>query len=145
MKTFDQTNKLYNHVYKNAAMGMGTTAHLLSGKRGKEMEESLKKQQAEYTAICRSAEQSLRERGAKIKGLSAIEKFRTDKAVSMNLLGNRSDSHVAQMLMTGSAMGVINAQKQLNECPEAEAGARDLMQRLSDFEQGTLEKMKSFL
>lgn len=145
MKSYDQTNALYNRIYKNAAMGMGTTTHLLSGKRGKEMEESLKKQQAEYAAICRSAEQSLRDRGAKVKGLTTAQKLRTDGAVSLNLLRGRSDSHVAQMLMTGSAMGVINAQKQLNEYPEAEGGARDLMQRLSDFEQGTIEKMKPFL
>lgn len=140
-----QTEKLYNQIYKNAAMGAGTVKHLLRGKRGEQLEQHLIGQQAEYTAVCRNAERSLRERGAKIKGLSTAEKLRTDSAVSLNLMMGRSDSHVAEMLMNGSTMGIVQAQKLLNKYPDAEENARNLMKHLSDFEEQTLEKMKPFL
>ena len=66
-------------------------------------------------------------------------------AVSLNLLLGRSDSHVAQMMMTGSTMGVVNAEKKLTKYENAEASAKALMQHLSDFELSTVEKMKPFL
>lgn len=145
MKNSDPTDKLYNEIYKNAAMGVGTTTHLLSGKRGEEMTEELQKQYSEYTSVCRNAEKALINRGAKLKGLSPSAKFRTDAGVSVNLLYDRSDSHVAQMMMTGSAMGVVNANKKLHELSDAEKPAKDLMQHLSDFEESTIDSMKKFL
>ena len=145
MKKKDDTNRLYNEIYRNAAMGAGTTKHLLSSKRGEKMTECLQKQHAEYTAVCRNAENALKDRGEKIKGLSKAAKMRTDAAVSLNLLLGRSDSHVAQMMVTGSTMGVVNAEKKLTKYENAEASAKALMQHLSDFELSTVEKMKPFL
>ena len=74
-----------------------------------------------------------------------MEKMRTDGMVSLNLMMNDSDSHVAQMLMTGSTMGMINAEKELKKFPNADPYAKALMKHLSDYERDTLEKMKEFL
>ena len=144
-KHVDQTTELYNEIYKNAAMGAGTTKHLLQGKRSERMNESLQKQYAEYRAICRSAEVSSRARGSEIKGLTRFEKMRTDAGVSLNLLFDRSDGNVAKLLVNGSAMGIASAEKKLNECPDADKESRTLMRHLSDFEMRTIEEMKPFL
>ena len=145
MNPEDQTTMLYNEIYKNAAMGAGTVTHLLEGKRSGAMEESLIKQKAEYNAICRLAEQSQSARGERVKGLSAVEKMRTDVGVTMNTLFDRSDSRVAKLLMNGSTMGVINAEQSISKYPDADEHARELMKRLSRFEEATLAQMKPFL
>ena len=145
MKSNDQTDMLYRKIYKNALMGLGTTDHLLKTNRGKELFDSLRFQQAEYTAICKNVRNRMDDRGKKIKGLSMMEKVRTDGMLSLNLMMDASDSHVAQMMMTGSTMGIINAEKELNKYPEADPYAKALMRHLSDFERDTLDKMKGFL
>lgn len=145
MKRNDQTDMLYRKIYKNAMMGLGTTDHLLRTKRGKELSDSLKCQQAEYNAICKNVQNRMDDRGKRVKGLSMMEKMRTDGMVSLNLMMNDSDSHVAQMLMTGSTMGIINAEKELRKYPKADPYAKALMRHLSDFERDTLDKMKGFL
>lgn len=109
------------------------------------MHESLQKQYAEYLAVCRNAALSEHARGGKIKGLSRFAKMRTDSAVSMNTLFDRSDSNVAKLLMKGGAMGVANAEKKLNEYPNADNEAQALMRHLSDFELSTIDEMKPFL
>ena len=144
-KTKDETSLLYNEIYKNAAMGAGTTKHLLGGKRGEKMNESLQKQYAEYLAICRNAAVSERARGGGIKGLSRMSKMMTDSAVSLNTLFDRSDGNVARLLVQGGAMGVANAEKMLNEYKGADEDARALMRHLSDFELSTIEEMKPCL
>lgn len=145
MNRNDQTDMLYRKIYKNAMMGLGTTTHLLKTERGRELSDSLRCQQAEYTAICKNVQNRMDDRGRRVKGLSMMEKMRTDGMVSLNLMMNDSDSHVAQMLMTGSTMGVINAEKELKKYPKADPYAKALMRHLSDFERDTLDKMKSFL
>lgn len=145
MNREDKTTELFRKIYKNAAMGKGTTEHLLKTRRGKEMTECLKRQHAEYTAICRNAATELALRGEKANGLSGMEKARTDGAVSLNLLFRNTDSHVAQMMITGSAMGMVNAEKELHKHPTAHESAKKLMTRLSDFEKDTIEQMKPFL
>ncbi|MBQ8911068.1 MAG: hypothetical protein IJY89_00685 [Clostridia bacterium] len=145
MNRNDQTDMLYRKIYKNAMMGLGTTTHLLKTERGRELSDSLRCQQAEYTAICKNVQNRMDDRGRRVKGLSMMEKMRTDGMVSLNLMMNDSDSHVAQMLMTGSTMGVINAEKELKKYPKADPYAKALMRHLSDFERDTLDKMKGFL
>ena len=145
MSRKDQTGELYRRIQKNAQMGQGTVTHLLHAGPGKELEESLRKQRAEYTAVNRKAASELRKMGEKPKGLSYFEKRRTDMMVSLSLLGRNDDRHMAQMLMTGSTMGLIDAQKRLSDAPEADGNARELMQRLSDFEENTIKEMKPFL
>ena len=145
MDPSNQTNELLNEICKNAAMGAGTVTHLLEGKRSRAMSETLAKQKAEYSAILRQAEQSLRERGERPAGLSPAEKMRTDVGVTLNTLFDRSDSNVAKLLMNGSTMGVVNAGKSLSKYPDADPAARALMQRLSAFEEATIDVMKPFL
>lgn len=145
MDTKDQTIKLYKSIQKNAQMGQGTVTHLLGAHPGKELEESLRKQRAEYTAVNRKAASELRKMGEKPKGLSFFEKRRTDMMVSLSLMGRKDDRHMAQMLMNGGTMGLIDAQKRLSDAPDADEEARDLMQRLSDFEENTIKEMKPFL
>jgi hypothetical protein len=145
VKPNDQTDMLYRKIYKNAAMGLGTTDHLLKTNRGKELSDSLRFQQAEYTAICKNVKHRMDDRGKRVKGLSLMEQMRTDGMLSFNLMMVGSDSHVAQMMMTGSTMGIINAEKELNNYPDADPHAKALMRHLSDFERETLDKMKEFL
>lgn len=145
MKKRDDTSKLYNEIYKNAAMGAGTTKHLLKTPRGPEMTESLQKQYAEYRAICRNAAVSSGARGHEIKGLTRMEKMRTDGGVSLNLLLDASDRHVAEMLMNGATMGVINAEKSIGKYPGADKEAIALMKHLSDFELSSVAAMRPFL
>lgn len=145
MNSTDQTNKLYQKIYKNALMGLGSTEHLLKTQRGKDFSDSLRFQQAEYNAICKNVKSRMDDRGKKLKGLSMMEKMRTDGMLTLNLLIDDSDSHAAQMMMTGSTMGVINAEKELHKYQNADPYAKALMRHLSDFERDSLDKMKGFL
>ena len=128
MKPTDQTERLYRQIYKNAAMGLGTTSHLLKTSRSRNMADALRMQNAEYSAICKNAKSRMLERGKAVKGLSPMEKMRTDGMVSLNLLMNGSD-----------------AEKERRKNPSADPYAKALMRHLSDFEKSTLDKMKGFL
>lgn len=58
---------------------------------------------------------------------------------------DRSVSHLAEMLIIGSNMGVIDAIKNLRKYSDAEAEIRNLMTRLLAFEEHNIEQLKKFL
>ena len=65
--------------------------------------------------------------------------------IDLQTLTDRSASHVAEMMMIGSNMGVINAVKNLKKYPEGDKQVRALMERLLRFEEDNIQQLKKFL
>jgi hypothetical protein len=58
---------------------------------------------------------------------------------------DKSTSHMAEMLINGSTMGITDAIKKINQYQGAETRILDLMEELQKFEEKSLEKLKGFL
>lgn len=59
---------------------------------------------------------------------------------------DRSVSAIAEMLINGSTMGIVEAQKQLHRYEgEAEKDICDLMENLKKTEEENVEKLKKYL
>ena len=87
----------------------------------------------------------LERNGCDAKGLNALEKMSTYLMIDMQTLTDRSASHVAEMMMVGSNMGVINAVKNLKKYPDADRDTRGLMERLLKEEEDNVQQLKKFL
>lgn len=83
--------------------------------------------------------------GCDEKGLSTFEKLRTYLMINMQTMVDKSRSHMAEMLIQGSTMGINDAIKKLKEYPDAEPKIGKLMGDLQKFEEKSLEKLKGFL
>jgi len=87
----------------------------------------------------------LNENGYDEKGISALEKVKTYIMLNMQTLTDKTPSHISEMLMIGSNMGVINAVKNLKKYQGAEPGILRLMERLLKFEENNIQQLKAFL
>ena len=141
----NDTTKLYNYIFKNAQMGVGTTSKLLQKIEDPQMCEHIREEHKEYSSIYCSAKTALQNAGQQPKGLSRAAKARTSMMISMETARNSSDSHIAEMLMTGSNMGIIQGVRTAKKCPAADPGATDLMNRLMEFEETNYQALKKFL
>ena len=141
----DDTTKLYNYICKNAQMGVGTTSKLLSKIEDPQMCEQLREQHREYSSIYCSAKTALQDAGQQPRGLSRAAKARTSMMIAMETAMDPSDSHIAEMLMTGSNMGIIQGVRTTRKCPAADPQATDLMNRLMQFEESNYQALKKFL
>lgn len=137
--------ELLNFVYQNAQMGVNTLTQLLDIVEEGELTRHIRAQQEGYRAMEAEARKLLEEHGCDEKGLTAFEKIRTYLMIDLQTLGDKSASHVAEMLMIGSNMGVINAVKNLKRYAGAEKRIRALMERLQRFEEDNLQQLKKFL
>lgn len=137
--------ELLNFVYQNSQMGIDTIGQLIDITEDNEFREFLKKQKADYEEFHEKARDMLNENGFDEKGISLFEKIRTYLMINFQTLTDKSTQHIAQMLIIGSNMGVTEAIQDLNKYKEAEKDIIKLMEKLKDYEEKNIEKLKEFL
>lgn len=137
--------ELLNFVYQNSQMGADTINQLLDISEDTEFKETLKKQMKEYEAFHEKAKEMLNENGFDEKGIAAFEKLKTYLMINFQTLTDKSTPHIAEMMVLGSNMGVINAIKNVGKYSDAEKDILDLMKKLQKFEETNAEKLKTFL
>lgn len=137
--------EMLNFIYQNSQMGVRTIEQLLEIAEDEEFRKHLKAQYEEYEAIHNQAAELLNQHGFDEKGISALEKLRTYLMINMQTLTDKSSSHIAEMLIIGSNMGIIDAIKNLKRYQDVEPQIRDLMERLLKFEEDNVQQLKKFL
>lgn len=138
--------QLLNFVYQNSQMGVDTITQLMDITKDEAFKERLHAQLKEYRQIHDQAAQMLEENGFNEEGLSAFEKIRTYLMINFQTLSDDSTSHIAEMLMVGSNMGVIDAIKNIRKYRQkAEPDIVKLMEHLKQFEENNVERFKQYL
>lgn len=63
----------------------------------------------------------------------------------MQTLTDKSVSHIAEMMIIGSNMGVIDAIRNINKYHNAEEDIVKLMEKLKKFEENNIHTLKEYL
>lgn len=134
-----------NFIYQNSQMGVDTINQLIGIADNEDFKKLLLSQYNEYNEIHSVAKQKLNENGYDEKGIGTLDKVKTYIMINMQTLNDNSSSHIAEMLIIGSNMGVINAVKNLKKYREAEPDIKKLMERLLEFEEDNIQQLKNFL
>lgn len=137
--------ELLNFIYQNSQMGVHTINQLMEISEDEEFKMHLASQYAEYQDIHNKAQDALNENGYDEKGIGALDKIKTYLMVNIQTLTDKSSSHIAEMLMVGSNMGIINAIKNLKKYSDAEPSIKVLMERLLKIEENNVQQLKKFL
>ncbi|NLM11544.1 MAG: hypothetical protein GX213_12360 [Clostridiaceae bacterium] len=138
-------SEMLNFIYQNSQMGVRTIEQLMDIAEDDEFKKHLKAQYDEYQAIHNEAASLLNKHGYDEKGISAFEKLRTYLMINMQTLTDNSSSHIAEMLIIGSNMGIIDAIKNLKRYQGVEKEITELMERLLKFEEDNVQQLKKFL
>ncbi len=138
--------ELLNFIYQNSQMGVETLNQLIPMVDKENFKKQLEAQLREYTDIHTEAKKLLNEHGYDEKGIGAMEKIMTYLMVDMKTLFDKSSSHIAEMLLQGSNMGIIDAIKKINRYEgEADKEILALMKHLLKFEENNVERLKKAL
>lgn len=138
--------ELLNFIYQNSQMGVESLGKILPNVKEGRFKEQLAAQNNEYKRIHRLSREHLNKHGFDEKGIGQMQKLMTYMMIDMKLLMDSSQSNIAQMLMKGSNMGIIDAQKNINQYEkEASKDTLDLMRHLLQFEEENVERLKEYL
>ena len=138
--------ELLNFIYQNSQMGVDTVRQLMDITENADFQKLLSEHLEGYQKVHEKAWRMLNENGYDEKGLSTFEKIRTYLMINVKTMTDQSSSNIAGMLINGSTMGIIEAQKQLHRYEnEVEKDIYHFMEELQKFEEKNVEKLKEYL
>ena len=146
-KTMNAQCEIATKLYKNMKMGSDSVAKLLDKIADGQFKSAMMKQLNGYESFAAKAKMYLADHGKEAKEESPMTKFWATVGMKMNTLMDSSVSHIAEMMIEGSTMGITDTTKIINEyesnpeCRDAVALARDIVR----FEQSNIETLKKFL
>lgn len=141
----NQNAELLNFIYQNSQMGIEALQKLVSITTDSEFNKCLQSQLDEYKLINSKAVKKLNENGYDEKGIGTLTKIQSYIMLNIQTMMDKSSSHIAEMLITGSTMGTIDAIKNIKKYKDAESSILKLMDDLKKFEENNIEQLKSFL
>ncbi len=141
----EQEKLLLEAIVKCSEMGTGTIDRLAKINENGPFADTMGVQQREYEAIREEAARRLAAMGEDPGQLSAFEKISTAVGVTMNTLTDKSARHMAEMLIQGSTMGIVDLTKAIRDNPGASHDAQNLAERLLRSMQRDVEELKSYL
>ena len=134
-----------NFISKNAEMGFTSIKDLIDIVEDEEFKEIIKKQQEKYEEIYNEASELINKYDEEQKGVNPMEKFTSYIMIKMNLLADKSTNHIAEMMIKGSNMGIIDIRKKLNSYDEIDKKVNHLGEKLLETEENNIEQLKPFL
>ena len=103
------------------------------------------RQQEIYRDINQRAHAAMADMGGRVHGQTKWAKAMTRMGICMETFKDKSTRKLAEMLMEGNNMGVIDCAKSLADYPEADEQAVALTKELQDFQQHCIEQLKKLL
>jgi hypothetical protein len=137
--------ELLNFIHKNAQMGLVAIERIIDMVEDEDFKQVLRSQNNEYKIIYDECEERLKEEGRKAKETNPLIKVFSYINININTLTDKSPSHISELMIRGSTMGIIDITKNIKEYCDADVETLDLANRLLRFEQRNVEELKKFL
>lgn len=137
--------EMLNYIHQNSQMGVDTIRQLVEIVKDEDLNAELNKQLNEYQDIYDKTEELMNNSQEETKGISTVSKIMTYISISMKTLNDKTPSYIAQMLIQGSTMGVIDITKNIKKYSDIKPEIMDLANKLLKFEQANIEKLKAYL
>jgi len=141
----NQTEKLLQSIVENGRMGEDACDQLLSRTQDMKMREELMLEKQQYADSVREAEQKLCEMGVHPHPKGMMARMGMWMGMQMNTISDRSASHIADMLIQGCTMGIVEITKARNSCSEADAQAQGIASNMITKQQEAIDRLKAFL
>ena len=137
--------ELLEYIFQNSQMGVETINQLLGITEDDTFKTHLKAQVNEYETMNEWAKEKLEQECSEAKGIDSFQKMSSKVMIRINTLKDKSPSHIAEMLIQGSTMGIIDATKNIKKYSNADKDIIELAEKLLKFEQNNVERLKNFL
>mgnify|MGYP001333913378 CR=1 FL=1 len=141
----DKNVEFLNYIYQNAEMGKNTLSQLIDITEDDNYKELIKSHLITYITIYDNTEKELQEINKKAKGINIFPKSSTSTMINLKTMLNKSPSHISEMLIQGSTMGIIDMTKKLKEYNNVKGYVLSIANELLTFERNSIEEYKKYL
>ncbi len=137
--------ELLQNIYQNSGMGVESITKLLEVVEDNKFKEYLLTQLNEYKQIHEEVKTVIHSLGQNEKPIGNFSKVNLNLMINVKTLLDKTPSHIAQMLMNGSVMGVISGIKDLKEYKDCKQQYLKILNKLVEIEEKNYQQLKKFL
>lgn len=141
----NQTQKLLQSIVENARTGLEACDQMLAKTKDAAVRDELMTQRAEYQNFAQDAERALFAEGVQPHAKSMMSRAGMWMGIQMNTMMDASQSHIAELLIQGTTMGVIGMTRDQGNLPEASAEAQGMATAFIQSQQAAIDRLKSLL
>ncbi|HJB25018.1 MAG TPA: hypothetical protein H9662_00175 [Firmicutes bacterium] len=140
-----QDKQLLSELYRSTQMGAESIRALISEASDPALKTELSDQLCGYQKLSKRAHDMLEKRGGKAEETSKMKSLGIHTGIKLNTLIDKTSSHLAEMAIEGSNMGIVGTTKQLSQFSGASQNVRQLGNEFVSFEQHNIEALKRYL
>ncbi len=142
-----RTRMLLCAIYKNVDMASSGLLDLMPKVKDAQLKSDMTIQLSRYDGFAARAAKLMAEMGVKPKEKSTITKLSAKMGSAVNTMMDSTASHLAEMIIEGTTMGMNDMFREIREGEKARAGekALDLARDVCAYEEKVIEDMKEYL
>ena len=126
-------------------MGMDSISNISEKVQDDRFKQDLKYQYDEYNKILNKVNNQLTNYDDFPKELNPMQKAMGWMSVEFNTMTDQSNSKIAEMMIKGTNMGIIEGVKLLNQNPDADETVKNIVNGFVHFQENTIEQLKKYL
>ena len=143
--SIDRNVEFLDKTYKNSEAGSESISYLKEKVEDKLLLQELQKELIEYQDIQRRITEEMSKVGAVPKEQSPMAQMGMWTGVQMNTLLDRSPDKIAEMMIEGATMGIVDMTRNLKDYSDVPEESRKIGSDLIAVEERTIQKMKRYL
>ena len=146
MQDIKLNNETLNNIYKNAHIALQSISNALPEVTDQNMRDELNNQYDGYEKFIGKLSGFMRDRNVEAKDVNVMKKAMLFTSVKMNTLTDDSTSHIADMMIKGTVMGITELRQLISRGQEDIDGEiLEYAKELLDLEETFEERLKTYL
>ena len=141
-------NELLQYIYQTTDLGKKGLVHLLQALENKDnkIKKDIEKQLEGYEKLQKESKKLLKNYKAQPKDKGTFIELINKMGVNMNVMMDNSDSKVAEIIIQGLTMGIIEMEKRIKEYEEeVDKEIIKLAKKVLKYQEKCLEETKTYL
>lgn len=147
MEELKKSEEVLAEVHRNCQLALQSISDILPEADDTAVREELLKQHEEYERIGSKAAILAKDKNVELKNPGPIKKAMMWTSIKMNTMKDDSRSHIAEMMVQGTVMGITALKTSLGQMSEnyADAEIKQLAEELLQAEEGFEKSWKSLI
>ena len=132
-------------IYRNCKLALQSIEDILPECEDGELKAEMQSQSEGYERISAKASAYAKNKQIELKDPNPLKKMMMWGSIKMSTLTNGSRSHVAEMMIRGTVMGITSLKTTQTESDSEDENVKNLLNELIELEERYEKKLKSYL
>lgn len=138
-------SRVLNELFRVSKMGMEASEIILPRTQSRGLSDHIRRQDENYINLMEKTRALLERQGEEPEGVSRGTQSILRGAIKANTMFRREPQHIAEVMVRGASMGIIEMTKVLNHSPDCDTQVRKMAEEFVTNEEQNIDRLKGFL